>query len=141
VHGRAHALTIDQAALHRFVQQLVILSSPPRFIEAARFYAEYGAIVGKQVDDGLKEVQSSVGAVTAGGSSGGGAGGSSGGGSGGDGGTTPPVGPGTVTDPPRDPPDDPRPQLPKGPDDRTPPQQHRHPDPVGDGRTLGDHRP
>ncbi len=65
VLARAHALTIDRAALHRLVQQLLILASPPRFLESARFYAEFGAVVGKQVGDGLKEVQDTVACAAA----------------------------------------------------------------------------
>lgn len=66
VLARANALTIDRAALHRFVQQLLILASPPRFLDSARFYVEFGAVVGKQVDDGLKDVQATVTAASAG---------------------------------------------------------------------------
>lgn len=66
VLSRANALTIDRAALHRLVQQLLILASPPRFLDSARFYVEYGAVVGKQVDDGLKDVQATVAAAGAG---------------------------------------------------------------------------
>lgn len=125
VLARAHALTVDRAALHRFVQQLLILSSPPRFVDGARFYVEYGAVVGQQVDAGLKDVRATVSAAGASGS-----GGSSGGSvdltGPGDlqGPTTPP------TDPPRDPAaDPPREPGPPGrePVDRTPPDQHRDP--------------
>lgn len=65
VLARANALTIDRAALHRFVQQLLILASPPRFSDSVRFYGEFGAVVGKQVDDGLKEVQDTVAGAAA----------------------------------------------------------------------------
>lgn len=63
VLARTHALTIDRAALHRFVQQLLSLSRPPRFLDNARFFAEYGAVVGQQVQAGLADVQASVAAV------------------------------------------------------------------------------
>lgn len=60
---RSHALTIDRGALHRFVQQLLTLSRPPRFLDDARFFAEYGAVVGQQVQEGLADVQASVAAA------------------------------------------------------------------------------
>ena len=66
VLARTHALTIDRAALRRFVQQLLVLSRPPRFLDSARFFVEYGAVVGKQVEGGLKEVQATVKAAGAG---------------------------------------------------------------------------
>lgn len=124
VVARTHALTIDRAALHRFVQQLLVLSSPPRFADRARFFIKYGAIVGQQVDAGLKDVRATVNAAATA------AGGSSGGG-----GLT---GPGTIAapdrpgPPPTDPPapSDPVNPGPPGrePVDRTPPDQHRVPD-------------
>lgn len=134
VLARTHALTIDRAALHRFVQQMLVLASPPRFIEGARFYVEYGVIVGKQVDAGLAEVRATVSAATSG------AGGSSGGSSGGSGGSG---GPGTVTNPdgsPVDPPDPPD----RGPDDRKPQDEHRDPgvpSPPNNSRPLRDAPP
>jgi hypothetical protein len=54
------ALAIDRAALHRFIRGLVNLSRPTRFIDGARFYAEYGATVAAQVDEGLAEVKSGL---------------------------------------------------------------------------------
>lgn len=62
---RGHAMTIDPAALHRFVQQLVVLSRPPRFLDSARFYIEYGVVIGEQVDAKLKEVQKTVAGAAA----------------------------------------------------------------------------
>lgn len=136
VLARTHALTIDRAALHRFVQQLLVLASPPRFLDGARFYVEYGAIVGQQVDAGLKDVRATVGAATSsGGSSGGGGGGSSSGN-----GVT---GPGTITNPPGDP-DDPTTTPPRGPDEREPPESHRDPavpSPLTTPRPLGNTPP
>ncbi|SFD52455.1 hypothetical protein SAMN02745121_00426 [Nannocystis exedens] len=118
VLARTHALTIDRAALHRFVQQLLILASPPRFLDGARFYVEYGAIVGQQVDAGLKEVRATVGAATAsGGSSGGGSSGGSGNGV---------TGPGTIATPDDEEPERPDPPT-RGPDERLPPDSHRDP--------------
>ena len=128
VLARTHALTIDSAALHRFVQQLLILSSPPRVLDGARFYVEYGAIVGQQVDAGLKDVRATVGAATAGGgSSGGGTSGGSGNGV---------TGPGTITAPDDDAqPGDPTPPT-RGPDERRPTESHREPvDPAGPNPT------
>lgn len=65
VRGRASALTIDRAALHRFTQQLLLLSRPGRFLDQARFYLEYGVVVSAQVEAGLKEVQGTVAAAQA----------------------------------------------------------------------------
>ncbi len=63
--ARAHALTIDRAALHRFVLHLVTLSRPPRLRDEARFLIEYGAVVGAQVQSSLAEVQGSASAAGA----------------------------------------------------------------------------
>jgi len=137
VLARTHALTIDRAALHRFVQQLLILSSPPHFLDGARFYVEYGVIVGQQVDAGLKDVRATVGAATATGSSSGGGGGSGGNGGIGVG------GPGTLSNPDGGDPDDPRPPA-RGPDERLPPESHRDPSvpsPLGTSRPLGNTPP
>jgi hypothetical protein len=65
VLARDHALTIDPAALHRFVQQLVVLSRPPRFLDSARFYIEYGTVIGVQVDKGLQDVRDTVAGAAA----------------------------------------------------------------------------
>lgn len=54
------ALAIDRAALHRFIRSLVNLSRPARFIDGARFYAEYGATVAAQVDEGLADVKAGL---------------------------------------------------------------------------------
>ena len=59
------ALTIDHAALHRFVRQLVSLSRPIGFIDGVKFYATYGAQVAAQVDAGLTEVKAGVKAAQA----------------------------------------------------------------------------
>lgn len=111
VLARGHAITIDAAALHRFVQQLIVLSRPPRFLDSARFYIEYGAVIGTQVEAKLKDVRDTVAGAAAEQPPG-------------DGGGTPPAtdrpdGPGdrTPDQPPRQPPDDgPRPGDPR-PDD------------------------
>ena len=63
--ARSHAITIDRAALHRFVQQLLVLSRPPRVLDSARFYIEFGAVVGQQVDAGLKDVRETVAGAAA----------------------------------------------------------------------------
>jgi hypothetical protein len=54
------ALAIDRAALHRFIRGLANLSRPTRFGEGARFYAEFGATVGAQIDEGLADVKSGL---------------------------------------------------------------------------------
>ncbi|MDC0719776.1 hypothetical protein [Nannocystis bainbridge] len=118
VLARTHALTIDRAALQRFVQQLLVLASPPRFLEGARFYVEYGVIVGQQVDAGLEQVRATVGAATAS-AGGGGSSGSSGSGNG-------VTGPGGLADPGAGEPGEPTPPT-RVPDDRRPNPSHRDP--------------
>ncbi len=59
------ALTIDRAALHRFVRQLVSLSRPTRFIDGVKFYATYGAEVAAKVDAGLSDVKAGLAAAQA----------------------------------------------------------------------------
>lgn len=54
------ALAIDRAALHRFVRSLSNLSRPARFTEGAHFYAEFGATVAAQVDEGLADVKAGL---------------------------------------------------------------------------------
>jgi hypothetical protein len=122
VLARSHAITIDRAALHRFVQQLVVLSLPPRFLDSARFYIEYGAVVGQQVDAGLKDVRETVAGAAAAQATGD---------SGGSGDApTRPDGPGDrqPTDPGRQPPDDsPKPGDPRPSDVLTIPRGGKPP--------------
>ncbi len=109
------ALTIDHAALHRFVRQLVSLSRPIGFLDGVKFYATYGAQVAAQVDAGLTEVKAAVKAAQAAAS---------------ERPDAKPSNPPTLVRPPSNP-TDPRP-LPPGPDELSP-DRHR-----ADGATIKD---
>lgn len=123
VIARAHALTIDRAALHRFVLHLVTLSRPPRLRDEARFLIEYGAVVGEQVQSSLAEVEGSATAAAAGAGPGAAPSGSPGDPGGG------PIGPTDLGTPEPPPPTDPA-----GPGDRLPQPPPR--DPRDPGRSA-----